>query len=352
MPAAGTGSGWKTGADVEESVAGRIGGWLDRVPGYRGYRAKEDRRDADRRVRDDIARTLTAQANRVQGVARDLANARRLNDIGPVDALDRALRRLVDRVTTASYGYGGLFSDRDIDERALDQLKRFDESLLAGAAALESSVAPIEHAASGTDELAAAAKTAQDQVQSLHAQLDLRSDVIETGEPADEQRLVQVLQPVEATSVPPAFEIGFRDAISVLGDNFVVDARIDVRGSDAAFRLFRLEQGEPERWLFVATGPTTDAAMLEAVDSPGDQALDSAPTIRGAAFTPFVTGQGEGEISGVQAASGRRPVRYSILSGEEPSTLAVSLDWGSDRQVFVGERADVRDIEMFGSTQS
>ncbi len=59
-------------------ATGRIAGLLDSVPGYRGYRNKEDRRDADRRVRERVAAAFAAQADRVERVGRDLANQRRL----------------------------------------------------------------------------------------------------------------------------------------------------------------------------------------------------------------------------------------------------------------------------------
>ncbi|GIW04183.1 MAG: hypothetical protein KatS3mg059_0803 [Thermomicrobiales bacterium] len=71
---------------------------------------------------------------------RQLAEQRKIQDVGAVDELARAIRHLIDRITTATYGYGGLFSDRNVDEVALDQLRRFDESLLQGAQELEAPV--------------------------------------------------------------------------------------------------------------------------------------------------------------------------------------------------------------------
>ena len=41
----------------------QVGGLLDRIPGYRGYRSKEDRRDADRRVREHVVTVFTAEAD-------------------------------------------------------------------------------------------------------------------------------------------------------------------------------------------------------------------------------------------------------------------------------------------------
>src|SRR5680860_159981 len=58
---------------------------LGRIPGYRGYRDKEDRRDADRAIRDQIITGLDAAGARVERVARDLANRRQLTHVTTVD---------------------------------------------------------------------------------------------------------------------------------------------------------------------------------------------------------------------------------------------------------------------------
>src|SRR5215212_4414081 len=114
-------------ANADSGLTGKVGGLLQSVPGYRGYKSKEERRDSDRRVRERVATAFAGQAERV---ASDLANQRRLRDIGPVDEFAQTVRHLIDRISTASYGYGGLFSDRNVDEHALDQLRLFDEALL------------------------------------------------------------------------------------------------------------------------------------------------------------------------------------------------------------------------------
>ena len=105
---------------------------LDRIPGYRGYRLKEERRDADRRVRAAVADAYAAELARVERIGRDLANARRLGEIGAVERASQAIRHYIDRVRSLTPGYGGIFGDRDIDGIALDQLRLFDEGLLVG----------------------------------------------------------------------------------------------------------------------------------------------------------------------------------------------------------------------------
>lgn len=340
-------SGWKTGANGAESIAGRVTDWLDRVPGYRGYRSKEDRRDADRAIRDRVAADLTARAERVGAVARELANARRLGEIGPVDELNRTVQHLADRVRTASYGYGGLFSNRDIDEAALDQLRRFDESLLESTAGLDPAVADLENALTAGGDLASAAARAKEQATLLHRRLDLRDRVVETGAPVDQASVAEVLAP---PAEPPAaaYEIGYRDAVAILGDNFIVDARVDVAAGERSFRLFRVDAGEPERWLFVPLDETRGYALLSTVNGPNQ--LPERPLIDGVRYATIDSGDGEGELATSNRASGGRSVEFTLLRGaDDPSHRAVILDWPGERQVYAGTEVHPDDVEVFGS---
>lgn len=347
-----TGGGWKTGEGGTGTAVEKVSSWLDRVPGYRGYRAKEDRRDADRRVRDTLSAELGARAARVETVARSLANERRLSDIAPVDELARTIRHLSDRVRSASYGYGGLFSDRDVDEAALGQLRQFDESLLAGVADLDKPIAALEEALASGGDLAAAARAATIPVKQAHARLDLRGRVIESGEAAPQESVEALLQPAAESSPPPAFHLGYRDAIAIMGDNFVVDARIDIASQDSALRLFRLGVSEPERWLLVPRDPALGLANLEAIDAqpPGP----GQTTVAGKNVRELATGSGDGELSTGERASGRRAVAFRLLAGtdDDPARRALILDWGNETRAYVGKEVHPADIEIFGRAAS
>ena len=67
--------------------SGKIGAMLRAIPGYAGYRDKEDRRDADRAVRDQIAAGLQQRAGRVDAVAAKVAGAGDYAAVGGVTNL-------------------------------------------------------------------------------------------------------------------------------------------------------------------------------------------------------------------------------------------------------------------------
>jgi hypothetical protein len=87
---------------VEDVWEAKLQQALDRVPGYRGYRLKEERRDADRRVREAVAAAYAEQLARVELIGRDLANARRLGEIGADERASQAIRHNIDSVRASS----------------------------------------------------------------------------------------------------------------------------------------------------------------------------------------------------------------------------------------------------------
>ena len=334
---------------MDRRIERQIGNLLDRVPGYRGYRAKEDRRDADRRVREHVATEFGQEADRVERVAADLANRRRLQEIAPVDEFARDLRHLIDRIRSAPSGYGGLWSDRDVDEAALDQLRRFDEALLSGVEEVKSPIADLEAALSGNGDVATPAAAGRARVRVVHDRLDLRTEVVETGRPAPEERMLAVLEPPPVTTPLPAFNLREQDALSILGDNHLVTGRIEIMGDDQGFRLFRLDDSDPQRWLLVARDPRVGAALLTATGSTEAGAGTRETTIGSTAYTTRLAGSGEAEASGIGGASGARPASYRYMVGQNDSAArAMAINWGTERLLLVGKEVHPNDLEIYG----
>jgi hypothetical protein len=330
--------------DVLEAKAREL---LDRVPGYRGYRLKEERREADRRVRAAVADGFSAELARVERIGRDLANARRLGEIGAVERLSQSIRHFIDRVRTASPGYGGLFGERDIDGVALDQLRLFDESLLFGVDELRPAIDALETAATSSRPLGPATDRAANTMESLLLRLDTRDAVIETGRAANRESVLAALKPVAELVPPDVFSAQPGDAIAILGDNYLIDARIDVVGQPASFRLFRISP-DPEEWLFVEREPGSPMIRLHPVDPPAMGSL-----IPGYLLRPGGGGTGDGELTGEGGTSVLRPVRYALLANaDDPEEFGVVLDWDGERQAFAGRRIEPLDVEVFRRTES
>lgn len=320
---------------------------LDRVPGYRGYRLKEERRDADRRVREAVADAYAAELARVERIGRDLANARKLGEIATVERASQAIRHYIDRVRTASPGYGGLFGERDVDGVALDQLRLFDESLLLGVEELQPAIERLEAAVAAGQPLAPEADLVSRTMESQVLRFNTRQEVIDTGRAASRDDILASLKPVAETLPHDVYSAQPGDAISILGDNFLVDARIDVDGQPQSFRLFRINR-EPEEWLFVSGQPGGPMNRVSPV-SPGERGA----TIPETNLRQAGAGTGDGEVTGERGSDGLRAVRYALLEDAEDSdAFGLILDWDGARQAFVGRRTEPIDVEVFRRTEN
>ena len=100
------------------------------VPGYKGYKEKEIRREADKLLRLKAGRGFEEQRRRLNSVQVQLVNAGRLGSLVLLDRSMMRLQLLTDRLKTASYGYAGLFSAVKVKEAELDALYDYDASLL------------------------------------------------------------------------------------------------------------------------------------------------------------------------------------------------------------------------------
>jgi hypothetical protein len=306
----------------EEIWERRIEEALNRVPGYRGYRLKEERRDADRRVRAAVADAYAAELARVERIGRDLANARRLGEISAVERTSQSIRHYIDRVRSATPGYGGLFGDRDIDGIALDQLRLFDESLLLGIDELRPAIDRLEADFSTGQPLGPAGDEAARTMESQIDRFNTRQEVIESGRATSRDGVLAALRPIAEVIPPEVYSAQAGDAISILGDNFLVDARIDVDGRPESFRVFRIAR-EPEEWLFVNRQPGGAIFRMTPVTPP-----ERGTGISGTGLRQTVVGAGDGEITGEHGAEGLRAVRYALFAdAEDPNQFGLVLDW-------------------------
>lgn len=324
---------------------------LNAVPGYAGYRDKESRRDADRRVRDRLFAELNLRAERVERVAAKLADARKLSAVGGVNAFAGDIRHLANRINTATYGYGGIFGDRDVNAAVLDQLRLFDESLFAGLEQLDRSIEVVE--AAGDEGRSDAVDMGRSSVSSITARLELRNQVVDSATPATPEQMSNVLAVLQtpeerqaAITPPAAYNLHDRDALAVMGDNYVVDAKIDIESASEMFRLFRVDVA-PDTWLFVPKRPGTAFALVtksNAVYTPGPP-----PTIGQDGYTAESGGTGSGEVVGAGGETGKRPVAYTLLRGAtDPQQRAVVLQWSGEQHVYLGRDVHPDDVEIFG----
>ncbi len=150
---------------------------IGRIPGYKGYKEKEMRREADRLLREALTRDLTLQLDRITRAQADALDAFGLEWMSEFAALKTSLQTLIDRVRHAPQGYAGFFDAVRVKEEALDALEAFDYQLVERLPAIAAAVESLS-AATDAPALQQALRAARDVVQQASDLFAQRSKVI------------------------------------------------------------------------------------------------------------------------------------------------------------------------------
>jgi len=154
---------------------------LGKIPGFSGYFERQNRRSADKLLRETVANRFEQLWQNVSSLQRDLISQ---GGIEYVDDLEQAaikLRQYIDRVRTASYGYAGFFDAVKVNEKELAQIYQYDYKLLQLGDTVSRAIDNIE-ASIGTDGLPAAIRSLIRAARQCVDAFDKRSEVILGGE--------------------------------------------------------------------------------------------------------------------------------------------------------------------------
>jgi hypothetical protein len=160
-----------------ESERGKLKELLAKVPGFKGYIEMEDRRTADKLLREVVADRYQEVLDKLTGVQTEFVDRGDLAFLDDLETVVVKVRTFIDKIRHAAYGYTGFFSAIKVDTEKLDRLYDFDKALLDGT---ESMAEVIDNLASAIEE---------DQMKSLIA--DLKNKAQDVVKMAD-QRMEEI----------------------------------------------------------------------------------------------------------------------------------------------------------------
>ena len=105
---------------------------MNAIPGFKGYREHELRRDSDRVQREYLATRLDECKKKLNDVANALTRQGNLDAINDVEAARKKIDKAANRIRYADRGYSGFFATIKVDEAMLGRVYEFDLQLLAG----------------------------------------------------------------------------------------------------------------------------------------------------------------------------------------------------------------------------
>jgi len=173
--------------DFRKTVEDAQGGFeklVGSIPGYKGYKQRELRREADRLLRMHLAGRFDEQRRSLVGVMGQLTNAGRLSEVTALEQATLKLQLLIDRLRTASYGYGGLFDAIKVEEEQLDALYEFDNALAGGVDRVAELVGKLAVQADQGQSTGTEARALVSVLQELNETFNRRSEVLTGGQAA------------------------------------------------------------------------------------------------------------------------------------------------------------------------
>jgi hypothetical protein len=322
---------------------------MDRIPGYRGYKEKELRREADKLLRDRIAAGVAEEVRRLSGLKLELTNRGQLMALPDFERATTKLQRFADQVRTASYGYAGLFDAVKVEEGELNALYEYDLALEAGVGRLaqqrESLSAAIDQGEGTNEAIRALSQLADD----LNSQFGRRQQTILEGKPVPGPSPLDVLAPPEKThpKAQQLINLKLKDAISYAGGDYTVDGKIVFSTRERPIVTYRLNGGQGENWLWAGDGGNR-LAFLQPRDLPAGEVGDKV-TVDGTELALAAEGSANAQVEG---QSGKRggSVQFRRYEGANDRLLWVE-DWGDGRRAYFGDLLLPEEVELWTSAR-
>jgi len=103
---------------------------LAELPGFRGYKEKELRRESDKLIRNHLYQRLTEARKDLKEIFQKLSDNRLLEVLPDMDRFIMRFDRISEKINHASYGYAGFFNIVKVEEEKLDKMTEFDKGLM------------------------------------------------------------------------------------------------------------------------------------------------------------------------------------------------------------------------------
>ncbi len=158
----------------EDSRRGYLESILVQIPGFKGYMARENRRESDQACRDHLADRLNKAKKAVGQAKRARLQSGGLMGIERFDSVSDRLERIVSRVRHADRGYSGFFDSQQIGPNELDRLHEADLALTDLAVNIEESLSKLPDAATDDSRMSQAIEAALESIDRFEETFDQR----------------------------------------------------------------------------------------------------------------------------------------------------------------------------------
>jgi uncharacterized membrane-anchored protein YjiN (DUF445 family) len=150
------------------------------IPGYKGYKEKELRRESDRLVRMEAVNRLKAAKTAFRRTFANPSAVQKLagDDTYRFDAFNSRLDRVTQRIDRAVAGYAGMFDAIKVKEDKLDSVIQQDLGLIERAESVKSDVKKVASISPGSDEWRTAMDALISEIEELDSLVNERSSLL------------------------------------------------------------------------------------------------------------------------------------------------------------------------------
>ena len=114
------------------------------IPGFSGYVERQNRRAADKLLRESVAARFEELWTRTSEIQTSMVSEGMIALMDDMEQAAIKLRTFADKIKTASYGYTGFFDSVKINEAELAQLYQFDTAFFETAEQIDSALTNVE----------------------------------------------------------------------------------------------------------------------------------------------------------------------------------------------------------------
>ena len=154
------------------------------IPGFRGYKVREQRREADRIVRNYVYGVIQRARDDLMICLRMLSDFKATELMDPMSQLVAKVDLVAEKVNRAAYGYAGFFDSVRIDAPQLDQMLTYDSQImeLARKFADLASNFKANLSQSKVEDARTVEQSLEDSISQLETAFDKRKSIIESVE--------------------------------------------------------------------------------------------------------------------------------------------------------------------------
>lgn len=157
---------------------------VSKIPGFTGYINRENRRSADKLLREAIAAQFETIYKKISAIQTDLIANGGIEYLDDVEKAALQIRIFTDRIRNATYGYSGFFDSVKIDENDISAMYSFDLAFVETGEHLSAELDTLAGNIANTEALPAFIRNVTFLARQLNDTFDTRSSILTKPEEA------------------------------------------------------------------------------------------------------------------------------------------------------------------------